>query len=106
MQAAKLVEPQYSTSTAGVHRNSSSPAKVKCKIKLKWKLQPNFFRRLNKKQCYVCEVVLVSGGNIPKSSFLDYCYICTTCQTTRQRKKRERVREEDKIVLKNSMESI
>lgn len=106
MQLTNLVEPQYATSTVGVDVHPPRPAKVKSKIRWKWKLQPNFFRRLNKKQCYVCEVVLISGGNIPKSSFLDYCYICTTCQTTRERKKRNRLREENKLVLKNSMGSI
>jgi hypothetical protein len=82
MQVTKLFELQYLASTVGVDIPPPSPAKVKSKMKCKSKLQPNFYRRLNKKQCYVCEVVLVCGGNIPKSSFLDYCYICTTCQTT------------------------
>jgi len=92
----KLIKTKMDQST-----HSTSPAK---QINLGGNVRiphPNLHRDINRKQCAKCEIILIPKRNIPNSSFLNSTYVCTSCQTIRQRARNKIKRLNREITIMN-----
>jgi RNase P subunit RPR2 len=95
------LESQVAGTKMGLSTHSISPAKQINQAGNMRIPHPNYHRDINRKQCVRCDIVLIPKRNIPNSSFLNSIYVCTSCQTIRQKARNQIKKLNQKITLAN-----